>query len=102
HCLHLNAEDRNQKTEVRRIGTKAKRPWTESERPFNLSAATKLTLALPILSSDFCLLASFFLLKFANEARRCFGDEIARQLDRLSTESANRLHNLQQISAIAR
>src|SRR5271167_3524567 len=39
--------------------------------------------------------------ELADEAVCRFDDEIARQLDRLSSESADRLHNLQQISRIA-
>src|ERR1022692_1773803 len=39
--------------------------------------------------------------KFANESRGRFGHQFPRQLDWLSTKSADRLHNLQQISTIA-
>src|SRR5262245_31658216 len=42
-----------------------------------------------------------YLFELADEARCCFGDEIACQLDRLFAISANRLHGLQQIAAIA-
>src|SRR5262245_7737601 len=41
------------------------------------------------------------LTEFGNEALGRFDHEFAIQLDRLSTESANRLHNLQQIAAVA-
>src|SRR5262245_29795439 len=40
-------------------------------------------------------------LEFTNETRRRFDHEFASQLDRLSTESADRLHNLQKIPAVA-
>src|SRR5260370_41367898 len=40
-------------------------------------------------------------LEFADEASRRLDHELARQLDRLSTVSANRLDDLQEISAIA-
>src|SRR5882757_381282 len=41
-------------------------------------------------------------LELADEAAGRFGHEIARELHRLPTKSANRLHDLQQISTIAR
>src|SRR5207244_12605791 len=40
-------------------------------------------------------------LEFANKAGRCFNHELAIQLDRLSPVSANGLHRLQQIAAVA-
>jgi hypothetical protein len=39
--------------------------------------------------------------ELGDETGQCFDHKIARQLDRLSTVSANGLHNLQQIPAIA-